>query len=256
MAVTAGTITKVSSSSTTASVAVSAATAGTGPYTYQWYMSTTSGFSPGGGNIVSGATALTLSVSGLIPNVTYYFKNVVTDTGDSNVTATATQLGVLTDPASQSQNAFSQSPTVGMLDLNFNPDTISAEIDVSQATALYPGAAVKIVDSADGVPKVIGCTANTDEVFGFINFNMKNRSFTAGMPVELSQDMNVMYLYASAAIARGAQVCLPNPSIYPGSVAPVTGSSGAKIVGFAYDKAASAGSLIRVKLNVPSFDVD
>jgi hypothetical protein len=34
-----------------------AASGGTAPYTYQWYSSTTFGFTPGAGNIVAGATS-------------------------------------------------------------------------------------------------------------------------------------------------------------------------------------------------------
>jgi hypothetical protein len=61
MTLTAGAITQTAVTDTTASLVVAAATGGTRPYTYQWYRSTTSGFSPGGGNIISGATALTLA---------------------------------------------------------------------------------------------------------------------------------------------------------------------------------------------------
>jgi hypothetical protein len=60
-----------------------------------------------------------------------------------------------------------------------------------------------------------------------------------------------MYLYATTAIARGAQVQLDISTV--GGVAAKVGSSGADIVGFAFDKAAAVGALIRVRLGVPSF---
>lgn len=81
-----GSITVNSYTNTTASLTVGAASGGTSPYTYQWYRSTSSGFTPGGGNIVSGATSTTLNDTGLSENTTYYYKCVVTD----NVSATAT----------------------------------------------------------------------------------------------------------------------------------------------------------------------
>jgi len=249
MSLTAGTVTVNSFTSTTASLTATAATGGTAPVTYQWYRSTTSGFSPGGGNILTGQTALTLSDTGLIPNTTYYYKLQATDA--SPTTVTYSQASVVTLAPVLNPNQFSQTPYVGMLDLRFNYDTVSAQIDVSQATALYAGAAVKLVDSADGAPKVIGCAADSDEVFGFINFDIKTIQYVAGSVCELSISGNVIYLYATGAISRGAQVTLDIRTM--GGVSQLVGSSGANIVGFAYDKATAAGQLIRVKLNTPSF---
>ncbi len=138
-----------------------------------------------------------------------------------------------------------------MIDLRFDYNTVSAQIDSSQATPLYAGAAVKIVDSADGVPKVVGCSADSDEVFGFINYDVKSVTFPAGAPCELSQAGNVMYLYATGAIARGVQVSLDLTT--KGGVRLAAGNTGDDIVGFAFDKATAAGQLIRVRLGVPSF---
>lgn len=251
MSLTAGVLSQISVSSNSDVLSATAASGGTGPYTQQWYRSTTTGFSPGGGNIIAGATALTLSDSGLIPNTVYFYKVVYTDTGNSNTTVTATQLAVTTTPTQLSQNQFAQSPVVGQIDLRFPYNSVSVQIDVSQATPLYQGTAVKMVDSADGIPKVVGCAADADEVLGFINFDIKSISFTAGMPAEISMGGNVMYLYAATAIARGAQVQLNY--IAPGSVSALVGSSGADIVGWAYDKASAPGALIRVFLKTPSF---
>lgn len=248
---TAGVLSQVSVSSTSDSLSSTAASGGTGPYTQQWYRSTTSGFTPGGGNIISGATALTLNDSGLIPNTTYYYKVVYTDTGHSNDTVTSSQLAVVTAAPVLSQNQFAQAPYLGMIDLRFDYNTVSVQIDASQVGALYAGSAVKIVDSADGVPKVVGCSANSDEVLGFINFDIKTVQFLAGSPAEISQAGNVMYLYSTGAISRGVQVQLDLTT--NGGVAQISGSSGADIVGWAYDKASAAGQLIRVKLSVPSF---
>lgn len=41
--------------------------------TYQWYRSTTQGFTPGGGNILSGKTSRTLTDTGLTSNTVYYY---------------------------------------------------------------------------------------------------------------------------------------------------------------------------------------
>jgi hypothetical protein len=62
-----------------------ASTGGTSPYTYQWYGSTTSGFTPGAGNLLSGQTAQNLAAYTVTTGNTYYFVRRTTD----NVSATA-----------------------------------------------------------------------------------------------------------------------------------------------------------------------
>lgn len=249
MATTAGALSQVSVTDTKASLLSAAASGGTAPYTYQWHKSTTTGFSPSGGTAIAGATALALSDSGLIPNTQYYYKVVATDAG--SVADTSSQLAVATAPQALSPNQFAQNPVVGQVDLRFPYNSVSVQVDASQATALYAGAAVKIVDSAGGVPKVVGCSANSDEVLGFINFDIKTVAFVAGSMCEISMAGNVMYLFSTGAIARGVQVSLDLTTM--GGVRSAAGHTGDDIVGWAYDKAAAAGVLIRVFVKTPSF---
>lgn len=251
MAFAAGVASVLAVGGTTAQLTATAATGGTLPYSYQWYRSTTSGFTPGGGNILSGKTSLNLSDSGLIPNTIYYYKLVAIDSAGSPVTVTYTQVTATTSAMTLSQNQFQQSTVLGVVDLAYNYDTMSVQVDMSQATALYAGSAVKMVDSADGLPKVVGCAANADEVLGFINYDLKTVAFLAGSRAEISTSGNVQYLFATAAIARGARCQLDVSS--PGCVTALVSSSGADIVGWAVDQAAGYGSLIRVKLITPSY---
>jgi hypothetical protein len=74
-----GTASTVSVGNTIATVTVGNATGGTPPYSYQWYRSTTSGFTPGSGNIVAGATNQTLNDTGLTNGTEYFYVNIVTD---------------------------------------------------------------------------------------------------------------------------------------------------------------------------------
>lgn len=145
------------------------------------------------------------------------------------------------------QNQFAQTPIQGQLDLKFNPNTVSAQIDVSSAGALVPGQAVKMVNSAGGVPKVVECSDDSDDVFGFINYNIKNRVFNAYDYVELSalRD-NCMFMTASAAIARNAKVMI----VVSGQQV-ATATSGNMIIGRAYDQASASGDLIRVIIDLP-----
>lgn len=250
MAITAGVLSQVSVESNAVHLVATPANLGTGPYTYQWYYSTTTGFSPDGSNDIVGATGLTLDLEGLIPNTEYFFKVIAIDTGHSNDAVTYTQLAVVTTPASLSQNQFQQRATVGFVDLPYNTNTIAVQVDATETGILYPGDPVTFVDNAGGVPKVIRCTADDDVCYGFVNFNPKNASYVAGKMLEISQTENVIYLYATTAIARGAQVEL---DILNNGVAQAVPSSTNSIVGYAFDKAAGQGSLIRIKVLAPSF---
>lgn len=250
MATTAGALSKVLVGPDSASLLSAVATGGSAPYTYQWYRSTVgSGFTPDGTNIISGATALSLSDSGLANQTNYWYKVIAIDSGA--VASTSSALAITTmAAASPSISQFALSPALGELDLAYNYNSISVMLDSSQVGAAISGQAVKIVNSAGGVPKVVVCSANTDEVFGFLNFNFKKTVFFAGDYAEISQKGNVIHLFATTAIPRGSQVTLDVTTI--GGVGVLVGSSGADVCGFALDQGA-IGGLIRVEVNVPSF---
>lgn len=245
MTLTAGALTLLTVAAQTAQLSSAVATSGTAPYTYQWYRSTTSGFTPGAGNLISGATSLTLNDSGLIPNTQYYYVVVATD--NASATAQSAQLAVATSAATLQQNVLDMRQVAGIVDQRHANNTMSVMIDAAQTGTVYPGQAVKVVDSSDGVPKVVACTANADDVAGFLNFDGKVTGFTAGMAAEISANGNVIYLWSTSAVSRWGQVQLDVSS--PGAVTAKVGSSGAAIVGFAYDKATAPGQLIRVKLD-------
>lgn len=251
MTITAGTLSQVSVGSTVASLLATAATAGTAPYAYQWYRSTVTGFSTGAGNLIAGATALALNDTGLIPGTTYYYKVVATDAVPA--TATYTQLTVVTAAPTLSQNQFQMASYLGTVDQQYNYNTQSVQVDVSQSGSFTAGQAVKVIDSADGVPKVVACTASSDPVWGFVNYDFKTVAYSAGSALGVSQTGNVIYLYATTAIPRGSQVTLDVTT--NGGVGVLVASSGARIVGYAVDKATTAGQLIRVHVTGPSFAV-
>lgn len=147
---------------------------------------------------------------------------------------------------SQLQNQFGMTREQGELDLSAMNDIIACEIDTTSAGSLPPGQAVKIVDSAGGVPKVVECAADTDDVFGFIKYDMRKATFSALDRVEIATGVgSVMYMTASAAIARNAKVM-----IVVASDKVATATSGKTIVGRALDKAAADGDLIRVKTTI------
>lgn len=250
MSLAAGALTKTLIGSSTAIITSAVATGGTGPYTYQYYRSTTTGFSPGAGNILSGQTNLVLNDSGLLPNTTYYYVVVATDTGASNATANSSQLTVLTEPT-QLPNQFSQSPQVGQVDLKVGPtNIIGCQVDSSVTTQIYPGQAVKIVANTNGgIPSVAPVSSKSDHVFGFAIFNIKDIQYLAGFSatsgniLEVAMWGTVIWCYATGAITQFAEVCV-DPTYIGGVQA--TGNT-ATFVGTAIDGASAAG-LIRVML--------
>jgi hypothetical protein len=168
--------------------------------------------------------------------------------------ASATQISLVTAPAAQNVNQFLQTPILGMLDQGAPfYGTISCEIDASESGTLVAGQPVKMFNSAGGVPKVVAASAVSDNILGYITYNKKDVSFVAGDRVEISTFGNVMYLISVGAIDRGAQV--EASLLYVGGVKTETGSSGARVVGWAFDKATADGTLIRVMIQTPSRDV-
>jgi hypothetical protein len=146
----------------------------------------------------------------------------------------------------QLQNQFKQSVEKGQVDQRMGPGTISCQVKSDEATALVPGQAVKIVDSAGGVPKVTAVTADTDDIFGVVAFTFKDMDFPAGAPVEIVAMRNgVIYMEAGAAIARNAEV----QYVVTGQKV-ITAVSTKRILGRAFDKAAN-GEIFRVVVDLP-----
>jgi hypothetical protein len=247
MTQSAGALTKVLIGSTTANLSSAVATGGTGPYTYQWYRSTVSGFTPGAGNIISGATALTLADSGLLSGTQYWYEVMTTDTGNSNATAGSAQLSVLTQPALL-PNQFQQQALIGIIDLKLgSTNVIACQVAPSASGAgvpVFPGQGVKIVANTNGgVPQVQAISAKGDPCLGFVRFNQKDLQYGLNQMLEVAMWGSVIWLYATGAITQFAEVCLD--STFIGGVQ-ATGNT-ATIVGQAIDGAASAG-MIRVLL--------
>lgn len=251
MALGVGPITLVNKDANSAALSCAAGAGGVGPYTYQWYMSTTQGFTPGGGNILTGETALLLSKTGLLPQTTYYFVVRVTDVGDGNATEDSAEFTLTTSSLLPGPNQFKQTTYIGILDQRLNFNSIPCRVSSSESADLVPGQPVKLEDTAGGVPVVTAVDAEDDAVYGFVNYNIKNDGFGADENLEVSIKGNVMFLQATEAIARGAEVQLDIATVGGVKTAQDTGDT---IVGWAFDKAA-AGQILRVYIETPSFKV-
>lgn len=148
-----------------------------------------------------------------------------------------------------SLNQFSMSPIQGQMDLRFNPSILAGYLSHSSAGGLVPGQAVK--QSAQTPPnlppKLVEVAADTDNIFGFIVYNIKNPTFAADGALEVAAMRGcVMYMTASAAITAGASLM-----VVVASKKVATATTGKRIFGTALDGATADGDLIRVVIDLP-----
>jgi hypothetical protein len=101
--------------STTTSLATTAPTGGIAPYSYKWYRSTTSGFTPDPSTLITG-TSDTLDDTGLNPSTTYYYKVVYGDSTNPDQSITSSQFSVTTDAAPPVTNSGGGTSSGGTID--------------------------------------------------------------------------------------------------------------------------------------------
>lgn len=140
----------------------------------------------------------------------------------------------------QVSNQFELTAEKGQLTLDQNWSTVNVQVSTNEAATLVPAQAIKIEDAAGSQIPVIKAAAITDEIFGFITYNVRTSEYVALDQVKVAKTGDVMLMEASAAIARGADLEIV---IAGNKVATqATGTT----VGVALDKAAADGDLIRV----------
>ena len=143
----------------------------------------------------------------------------------------------------QDPNQFGQTVEKGQIDLNNSNSPLPCQVDAAQATSLVRGQAVKLAATVGGVPKVLAVAAVTDKIFGYVAYNIKQSGFAALEHLEIVRHGGIIYLEASAVIARGARVS----NIIAGEKV-VTAVASSTIAGMALDAAAADGDLIRVEI--------
>lgn len=266
MSLAIGSMSAVFIGSTSLVLSVPASTGGSSPVSVQMYRSTVSGFTPGSaGNIVgsafSGNSASNFADSGLTPGVTYYYQAIATDA--AMATASTPQLTAAVAAYSPNPNQATLLPFLGMLDQRYNGNTISCVFDPSATGSLVAGQAVTFTHSgsnaavgsvfpSNGDPMVQPSTAGSDLIAGFVNYNLKNAVFLPGDRLEISAFGNVMYLLATGAIHRGAQVnSLPAAQSGGCNGGVESAVSGSPWCGVSLDEAV-VGSFVRILIQTPA----
>lgn len=147
--------------------------------------------------------------------------------------------------AAQNQNQSKQTPVKGAIHFAKDGGAISAQLDSTTAGNIVPGTCVKCVDSSGGIPKVVECDADENDVFGVVLFDGRHQNYDSGDRLEILRD-GALWMEASAAIARNADVML----VVTGSKI-ATATSTNRIIGKAYDKCSADGDLIPVLVKLP-----
>ena len=137
-------------------------------------------------------------------------------------------------------NQFELGKEVGQLDLRLNSNIIQCR---SNGT-LIAGQVVKLVDTAAGIP-VVDVAADTDVPFGFVCYNHKETSYSAGDMIEIALSGSYMYMQAGAAITPGAEIMYVYASA---NVITASGTSNKYVSGYALDKATTSADIIRVAI--------
>ncbi len=141
-------------------------------------------------------------------------------------------------------NQFELGKEKGQLDMKFGQNVIQVRANV----ALTAGQAVKIVDVAGGIPNV-DAAGDTDEVFGFVTYDLKKNTVASGEVCAIALKESVMYMTAGAAFAPMTELMHVLATL---KVITATGVTKC-ISGWALDKASADGDVVRVYITSPSF---
>lgn len=141
-------------------------------------------------------------------------------------------------------NSFTIDPIKGQLTFDPSFQVLSCQVDSNETGTLVAGQAVVIVDTAGAQIPVEAVSAATDDIFGVVVASFKVNEYEALDNIKVAISGSTVYMEASAAIARGADVQV----VVSGSKV-VTASTGT-VIGKALDKATADGDLIRVLINI------
>lgn len=146
----------------------------------------------------------------------------------------------------QLSNQFNQTNEVGALTLLLNNNIFDGLVDADESGTLVPGNAVVMKDVASPKMKFELATALTDNIWGFVPYDVRIASYVANDVIKVAFNDCVMLMTASAAIATGVELQFdPSTNKVATKVAPNTS------IGFALDKAAADGDLIKVLIKTP-----
>ena len=155
----------------------------------------------------------------------------------------------------QTMNAFTQTPILGLVDLIPSPSVFAAMFNPASTGVLQVGSVVKLITGPSGLPLVDVCSGPTDgPVAGVVPYNERKNIYVPGDIINLLGLSSYVYLKTSAAVARGDKVTTTSATLTADpTVATVSSPTTQYVTGVAIDVASAANQLIRVRI-YPSFN--
>ena len=144
----------------------------------------------------------------------------------------------------QASNQFGMTVEKGMITGSPAWNTLNCVVAAAESGTLVAGQTVIIDDVAGAQIPVEAAAATGNAIFGVIAYNIKKNEYVAGDQIKIAKSGDIVYMEASAAIARGATV----EAVITGAKVKTVDAGTA--IGTALDKAAADGDLVRVLLTV------
>lgn len=146
----------------------------------------------------------------------------------------------------QNMNQFGMGPLKGMVSHLPGANVVAAQLTIASSNTLKAGSAVKLISGVANTILVEKAGAN-DDIFGFVVFNPKKNSYSAGDSVDIACPGTTMIMESQAAFNRGQSLEIVATGdlvkAYAGSNTPC---------GVALDQASAANQLVRVLIRVES----
>lgn len=150
---------------------------------------------------------------------------------------------------SYQMNVFAPTEEIkGRKVLPANTESFSGIIDADVSGTVAPATPMVIVSTSAKLPHFAPATSDSDNIVGFLEWNVIRAGYVAGTLCQVSPDTNVMYMEASGAINAGVNVAMDSYT----NITVKAAGAGSKVIGYALEAATAAGQLIRVKIRFAS----
>ena len=155
---------------------------------------------------------------------------------------------------SYQMNVFAPTEEIkGRKVLPANTESFSGVIDSTVSGTVVPATPMKIVATSAKLPHFAPAASDSDNIVGFLEWNVIRNGYAKGDMCQISPDTNVMYMEVSGSVNAGANVAMDSYS----NITVKAAGAGDKIIGYALESASASGQLIRIKIRFASTqDVD
>lgn len=151
----------------------------------------------------------------------------------------------------QNQNQTFQTPMLGMVTMDPQPDTVPAQLYGSSTAIVTAGTVVKLVPTQAGPNIIVDATTSASDgpIFGVIPYNSRKNVYSPQDSLEVVGRGGILMLKSSAAIQRGRALSATNALVATND--PTVASDftvGSYILGTSLGVASAANLLLKVQV--------